>query len=193
MGKLLDDAICFAVKAHAGTMRKGSGVPYIMHPLEALAIAAGLTEDEEILAAAVLHDTLEDTEVSSGQILERFGSRVLEIVQEETEDKRRDMPAEDSWRIRKEEALKKMETATDAGFIVAIADKLSNMRAMQRDYEALGEALWQKFNNHDSAQHAWYYASLARIFENKAGLKGTQAQIEYTMRVKAVFGDLASL
>ncbi len=193
MGKLLDDAICFAVKAHAGATRKGSGVPYIMHPMEALAIAAGITDDEEILAAAVLHDTLEDTDTSPMQLNERFGSRVLEIVQEETEDKRKDIPAENSWRIRKEEALQKFEAASDAGLIVAIADKLSNMRSMQRDHEALWETLWQRFNNHDPAQHAWYYGSLARIFESSARLKGTQAQIEYTMRVKAVFGDLAGL
>ena len=56
--KLLDDAINFATKAHAGVSRKGKTRPYILHPLEAMNIASTLTEDEEVLAAAVLHDTV---------------------------------------------------------------------------------------------------------------------------------------
>ena len=61
MGELLNRAILFAVRAHDGQRRKGGNIPYILHPLEAAAIAATLTEDEEVLAAAVLHDVVEDT------------------------------------------------------------------------------------------------------------------------------------
>ena len=62
--KLLDHAIIFAVHAHSGTERRGKGFPYIIHPMEAVEIVATMTTDQELLAAAALHDTVEDTDVT---------------------------------------------------------------------------------------------------------------------------------
>ena len=64
-GNLFEKAIIYAVAAHAGMVRKGTATPYIVHPMEAAAIAATMTNDDEILAAAVLHDTIEDTCVTA--------------------------------------------------------------------------------------------------------------------------------
>ena len=66
--ELLDRAIVFAVRAHTGTERRGKGFPYIVHPLEAMEIVSTMTRDQELLAAAALHDTLEDTDVTMEQI-----------------------------------------------------------------------------------------------------------------------------
>ncbi|MCQ2120034.1 MAG: HD domain-containing protein, partial [Bacteroidales bacterium] len=63
---LLDKAILFATRAHSGTERRGKGFPYIVHPMEAVEIAATMTSDQELLAAAILHDTVEDTDVTIG-------------------------------------------------------------------------------------------------------------------------------
>ena len=82
---LLDRAIVFAVKAHAGTERRGKGFPYIVHPLEAMEIVSTITADQELLAAAVLHDTVEDTEVTEERIRQEFGDRVASIVASERE------------------------------------------------------------------------------------------------------------
>ena len=83
--QLLDRAIFFAVHAHAGTERRGKGFPYIVHPMEAVAIVATMTPDQELLAAAALHDTVEDTEVTLEQIREQFGPRVARLVEEESD------------------------------------------------------------------------------------------------------------
>lgn len=72
---LLDKAICFAARAHAGQVRKGTTTPYIFHPLEAATICATITDDEEVLAAAVLHDVVEDTDTTIGQVEAEFGPR----------------------------------------------------------------------------------------------------------------------
>ena len=80
---LFDRAIILAAQAHAGMVRKGSDTPYIVHPMEAAAIAATMTNDPEILAAAVLHDTVEDTGVSIADIRREFGDRVAAIVSAE--------------------------------------------------------------------------------------------------------------
>lgn len=83
---LLDEAIRFAVQAHSGQPRKGTNMPYILHPLEAAAIVATMTDDLEIIAAAVLHDTLEDAHISVDEITEKFGQCVADIVNSETEN-----------------------------------------------------------------------------------------------------------
>ena len=82
---LLDRAIIFAVRAHAGTERRGKGFPYIVHPMEAVEIVATMTKDQELLAAAVLHDTVEDTDTTVEQIREEFGNRIASLVASESD------------------------------------------------------------------------------------------------------------
>ena len=84
----LDHAIKFATDAHAGQKRKMTNTPYILHPLEAAAIVASITTDEDVICAAVLHDTVEDTDVKAETIRSEFGDRVAELVSAETENKR---------------------------------------------------------------------------------------------------------
>ena len=83
---VIEKAIGFAVKAHAGALRKGTNLPYILHPLEAASIAAQMTDDQEIIAATVLHDTVEDTETSAEDIRKEFGARVASLVSSNTEN-----------------------------------------------------------------------------------------------------------
>ena len=84
----VEEARSFAEKAHEGQFRKGTKRPYIVHPLEVAKIVSTMTDDEEIISAALLHDTLEDCrQVTKEQIKEAFGERVLEMVRQESEDK----------------------------------------------------------------------------------------------------------
>ena len=76
----LDRAIEYAVRAHKNTERRGKGFPYIVHPLEAMTIAATMTSDQELLAAAVLHDVVEDTGVTLDDLRREFGERVAFVV-----------------------------------------------------------------------------------------------------------------
>ncbi len=69
--------------------------------------------------------------------------------------------------------------------MVCLGDKLSNIRAIQRDFKALGDALWERFNQNDQAEHAWYYSSIANKLEHD--LSHTDAWCEYRERVDAVF------
>ena len=80
---LVDKAIIFAVKAHEGVPRRGRDFPYIVHPLESLTIVATMTSEPELLAAAVLHDVVEDTDFTVEDIRAEFGDRVAELVDAE--------------------------------------------------------------------------------------------------------------
>ena len=74
---MINKAIAFAVKAHEGQPRKGTEIPYIFHPLEVGMIVSRITDDEEVIAAAVLHDTVEDCDtVTLDNIRKEFGDRV---------------------------------------------------------------------------------------------------------------------
>lgn len=84
---MIEKAIQFAVLAHSGTKRKGKARPYILHPVEVMTIVAGLTEDEEVMSAAVLHDVVEDTDIGPDVIRKEFGERVTQLVMAESENK----------------------------------------------------------------------------------------------------------
>ena len=186
MMELVSEAMAFAVQAHDGMRRKKSTVPYILHPMEAAVIVGTMTDDPNVIAAAVLHDVVEDAGVSMEEIEARFGRRVRELVASETENKRTDLPAADTWRIRKEETLAVLKETQDMGVLMLwLGDKLSNMRAIYRDLKVEGDAMWQKFNQKDSRAHGWYYKSIARLTER---LSHTSAWIEYNTLTELVFG-----
>ena len=185
-GNLLDNAVVFAAERHAGQLRKGTDLPYILHPMEATAICSSFTEDEEVLAAAVLHDVVEDAKVTPEEIEARFGKRISAIVTGESEDKREGLPPAETWKLRKVESIEHLKRASDPGVrMVCLGDKLSNIRAIQRDLGKLGNGLWQRFNQKDPAEHAWYYSTIAEALREDLG--STDAWRELNERVDAVF------
>ena len=182
---LFDEALNFTVAAHSGMYRKGGKTPYILHPMEAAVIAGTMTDDTEIIAAALLHDTVEDTPVTLDEIKEKFGDRVAELVACETENKREGLPPDATWQIRKEESLEKLRNTDDLGVkIVWLSDKLSNMRSFYRKYEKRGDSLWQEFNQKDKNKQFWYYDTIASLLSE---LKDYAAWREYDWLVKKVF------
>ena len=184
--ELLDRAIIFAVKAHAGTERRGKGFPYIVHPMEAMEIVATITPDQELLAAAALHDTVEDTDVTVDQLREEFGERIANLVAAESDVLVEGVSEEDSWHHRKQVAIDRLAKAPHDAKIVALGDKLSNMRAIARDYDELGDKLWDRFHAPGGrADHEWHYRGLAQSLST---LAGTHAFSEFTALIEHVFG-----
>lgn len=187
MGKVFDKALIYAIRAHKQQYRKGDRIPYIIHPLEVASIVATMTKDEEIMAAAVLHDTVEDTEVTIEEIEKKFGSRIRKLVACETEDKHSEMPPEDSWKMRKEESLVFLKDADRDAKIVWMADKLSNMRSFLRMYLLEGDDLWQHFHMKDINQQYWYYQRIAEMLEE---LDEYPAYQEYCKLLSIVFNSV---
>lgn len=186
MMELVSEAIIFATKAHDGMRRKKSDAPYILHPMEAAVIVGTLTEDQHVIAAAVLHDVVEDADITIEEVEERFGSRVRALVASETEDKRTERPPEETWRVRKEESLEVLKNADDVAILMVwLGDKLANMRAIYREWKITGHAMWQRFNQKDVNAQAWYYRSIAQMTSQ---LQHTSAWIEYNTLTEIVFG-----
>ena len=184
--ELVSEAIAFAVKAHDGMRRKKGELPYILHPMEAAVIVGTMTDDQNLIAAAALHDVVEDAGITIEEIETKFGKRVRELVESETEDKRADLPPSDTWRIRKEESLSVLKNTEDiAVLIVWLGDKLANMRSIYRDFKVDGVGMWQRFNQKDVTQQAWYYRSIVKLTER---LSDTSAWLEYKTLTELVFG-----
>ncbi len=184
MGMLLNQSIVFATNAHEGQFRKGTQIPYILHPLEAAAIVGTMTTDDEIISAAILHDVVEDTDTTIEQIKERFGERVAALVASESEDKRENLSPDSTWKLRKQEMIDHLKTAPTEVKMITLGDKLSNIRAIYRDYTAIGDKLWQRFNQKDKREHFWYYSSIAECL---ADLDSHQAYKEYCELVAKTF------
>lgn len=117
----LNQAIIFAAQCHAGQLRKGTTLPYILHPLETMQILSVMQADTNLLIAGLLHDVLEDTDTTAEQITQQFGPEVLALVQEHSENKA------DSWLNRKLRAIQMLEQADLPQKMLALADKLSNL------------------------------------------------------------------
>ena len=183
---LVDRAIIFATKAHHDTERRGKGFPYIIHPLEAMTIVATMTNDSEMLAAAVLHDTIEDTDATFDDIKREFGERVAFLVANETDVKQAPDGQKLPWKDRKQRDLDNLRNASREVKIIALGDKLSNMRAIARDYHTLGDSLWQMFHIKDKATHAWRYRSLRDALGE---LSDTFAFQEFDRLVNDTFGQ----
>lgn len=184
---LLDRAIVFAVNAHKGVERKGKGFPYIVHPLEAVSIVATMSSDQELLAAAVLHDVIEDTPTTFEDLKQEFGERVARLVEAESDKAVKGSDAE-TWRQRKLDSLNRLRSANRDVKIVTIGDKLSNMRAIARDYQAVGDELWKRFTISDPAEHAWRYRALAEVLSD---LADTEAYKEFCILIDKTFGNIS--
>lgn len=177
---MIQRAIAFAAKAHDGQLRKGTVRPYILHPLEVGVIVARMTEDEEVISAAILHDTIEDCEGVTAQVIEQtFSKRVAELVQKESEDKSK------TWMERKSATIQHLKVAEREVQMIGLADKLSNMRDIDRDYPEYGEKLWQRFRMNDKATIGWYYKGVAEALQES--FAEIPAYIEYRSLVEKIF------
>ena len=181
---IAEDAIRFAARVHKGDRRKGSQLPYIIHPIEVMMLTAQMTNDAEVIAAAALHDTVEDTPCTLEDIETRFGARIAGIVSDESENKREGIPKTDTWKVRKQESLEHEANASREAKLVMLADKISNMRSTLHDYREKGEEIWLKFNMKDPKEQEWYYRGVGNVL---AELSDLPEYKEYISIVNEVF------
>lgn len=153
-------AYAYAARAHLGQYRKKTRIPYFTHIITTMNYAVELTQDTEVLQAAILHDTVEDTWVTLEDLRQTFGDRIARLVETETENKRRDMPAAQTWEIRKKETIAHLKNASSDARVIVLADKTANLESIAREQHYLGAEIWDKFNQPDKAKQEWYFRAV---------------------------------
>ena len=179
---LVEKAIEFATWAHQGQLRKGNHQPYIVHPIAVGEMLSEMTQDEEVICAGYLHDTIEDNKEVTKEMLEKeFTPRIAWIVDCESEDKSK------TWIERKQHTIDELKTACVEVQLVALADKLTNMRDIEMNYKELGEEFWNRFNMKDKKMIGYYYQGVADALSEH--FKENKFYMEYCHLVKSVFGE----
>lgn len=167
----------FAILVHENQYRKGSQIPYILHPLETGIITSKIKYDTDLIGAALLHDTIEDAKITHDALTLMFNKRIADLVSAVSEDKSK------GWHDRKQHTIDYLNhTANEDVKIITLADKLANIREIHKDYAEIGDALWQIFNVKDKKEHKWYYEALV------SSLKRYEAYCEFGRLVGEVFG-----
>lgn len=176
--ELIDKALQVASKAHRNQNRKGTDIPYISHPAAVGMILLKAGYEEAVVAAGILHDTVEDTDIELVDIKEWFGAEIAEMVAGCSEPNK-----ELSWEERKEHTIEFLKTASEEIRAVACADKLHNIRSIIKDYGAEGEAVWKRFNR-GRDQQEWYYRSLVESLGHTSNFELLK---EFQLEVQRLF------
>jgi (p)ppGpp synthase/HD superfamily hydrolase len=139
--ELIGKALEMAEAAHAGQTRRGSGgMAYIHHPVAVAELLAANGFEEQAVAAALLHDVVEDSEASVEDVAERFGQPVADLVAALTEDE-----TIEPFKRRKEAHRRHAEQVGGDALAIYAADKLSNIRVLRRSLISEGEAAGEEF------------------------------------------------
>lgn len=153
---LVEKAIVFAAEAHKHQTRKGTEIPYVTHPFAVGMMLQGAGCSEEVVAAGILHDTLEDTEATYESLVKEFGVRVADLVVAASENDK-----SLSWEERKQNTIEMLGDVSIEELQVIVADKLHNLRSIRTDLEEHGDMIWQRFNRGKEKQQ-WYYESIVK-------------------------------
>ena len=162
---VIEKALQVASKAHVNQYRKHTDIPYIIHPVAVGMILMKAGYSDDIVAAGILHDTVEDTSLSLADIEREFGPNIANIVDGCSEpDKSL------SWEERKKHTIEFLKNASEDIKAVACADKLHNIRSIMNDYEQTGDLVWERFKRGKQEQE-WYYRNVIESLGYQSSFK----------------------
>lgn len=173
----------YAFQKHYGSFRKGTTIPYIVHPMDVASILLKNGAPEHLVIAGFLHDVVEDTPVLIAEIIEKFGDKVAALVDGATEPLhlRQQQKQEDNWDERKQHTVALIRDADFELKLLSCADKLSNIRDTINDLRYLGKEI-EKYE-----KNKWYYSSMLESFSTSTKLQKTNAFKEFKQAVKSIY------
>ncbi|MFA6859992.1 MAG: HD domain-containing protein [Clostridia bacterium] len=147
---MIQEALKFAVEKHEKQLRKGTNIPYIVHPVEVMKILLENGATEQVVVAGILHDTVEDTKTTIDELKIVFGDEIAKIVAGVSEDKTK------TWEERKQHTIVELKNATKEIKLVACADKLSNLKSIFHEKNEIGKKIWERFKRGFKPQKKYY-------------------------------------
>ncbi len=178
---MLNKAFLFALEAHGKQIRK-DGDPYIVHPVEVAMELARNGAKDYLICAGYLHDVIEDAGITGEQLREEFGDEIAELVMLDSEDKTK------SWEERKQTSIYKLNHTDRKDYkMLMCADKLSNIRSIKIEGDAVGDMVWERFNRGKESQEQVYKATVKAL----SALSGMPMYEELKSLVEDVFSKKA--
>ena len=156
---LIEKAMRVAVRAHQGQTRKESDLPYISHPFMVAFKLSKYDFPDTVVAAALVHDVLEDTDVSTDVLREELGEEVLRIVTSVTNDDSL------SWDEKKMKYVETVRSASEAAKAVATADKVHNLESLIIAYQEKGVDIWKNFNR-GKEKKIWFEEEMLKMLKS---------------------------
>ena len=163
--RLINLALEISAKAHSKQKRKGTDIPYIIHPVGVALILSKYGYSDDFIIAGLLHDTVEDTSVTLKDIEKLFGKEIADIVDGCTEPNKFW-----SWKKRKMHTIELLKTASEGIRTVSCADKLHNIGTMKNEFENIGEKVWKRFKV-GREEYRWYFQSIVEVICNNENQK----------------------
>jgi (p)ppGpp synthase/HD superfamily hydrolase len=158
---MIEQAVIFATKAHEGQKRKTDDCPYIAHPVSVGYILLEVGCPITTVVAGILHDVVEDTNVTLEDIRTHFGEEVAFLVKGVTE------PSKSlGWEERKRHTIEHVKEAVEGVRLIVLADKINNLSSILESKNKIGERVWTHFKGNKELQH-WYYSSLLESVKMK--------------------------
>ena len=147
------------IKAHASQVRKVDDSPYVVHPITVALTVAKYGFSETVIAAALVHDVLEDTNYPEPQLRDELGDNILQIVLSLTENKSQ------VWEERKTKYIETIRNASTEVKAVSIADKIHNLNSILTGYNQLGFVIWEKFTR-GREQQQWFATQILTSYNH---------------------------
>lgn len=159
-------AIQFAARKHHGQMRmETEPLPYVTHLFSVALLVAEDGAHDDVVTAALLHDTIEDTDTTREEIVAAFNERVAELVESVTELKEKDGKKLE-WKERKQDYLDRLEKADDDAIRIATADKVDNIESKLEAFEREGSALLARWKQ-PASDYLWIHGEALRIAQTR--------------------------
>ncbi|MCL5114017.1 MAG: HD domain-containing protein [Patescibacteria group bacterium] len=186
----IQKAIIKATILHYPQKRKADNTPYITHPYSVAFILTNYTENEDVIAAGLLHDVFEDVpDYTADDMKKDFGEKVYKIVKEVSENKNpTDSDAKDkaTWEERKKKYLNKLRNDSEQALMVCCADKIHSLSSLIESYNQQGDIIWQKFNAPADKQ-LWFYGEVLTILKERLNSNIVQELEKDYIQAKTIF------
>ncbi|KKI90512.1 phosphohydrolase [Bacillus sp. SA1-12] len=178
---IIEQAINFAAAAHDGQTRKATNIPYITHPFAVGMLLQKEQCTDEVIAAGILHDTIEDTSATYEDLENQFGKQIARLVLAASE-RDKSLP----WEQRKQHTIDALKHAGLDEIKIITADKLHNLRSIHADLIIQGEKIWERFNRGKRDQQ-WYYTGIIKALSPRRNEFALIGELE--KEVESVFGS----
>ena len=175
--ELIERAATLAARGHKEQMRKHGNIPYIVHPFMVSRILTKHGFRDEVVAAGLIHDVLEDTTIPREELVGELGQEVVSIVDGLSENKSPDI----TWKERKQGYIEMVRKGSDDVKAVSCADKVHNMTNLLHGYAEQGDAFWAGFSK-PKEEKLWFEQEVLKMYDEE-GFKHSLVE-EYRALVK---------